>query len=125
MKKPIKPTHKQKSIAGMINPLYGGYATRKEMVAARLACRSHFWLDLEDPCDGMFIAVSPKGRRQSFPYMMCSWQTSSITTRWKQLARRAASLWAHGENRKARTTYNIVWNEYQDLPFYILRKPRG
>lgn len=61
----IRFTDRQKLIISCVNPYYRGLSTREEVKQLRQRARGHYWHDAE-----MFeyFAMSPKGRREYFPY---------------------------------------------------------
>lgn len=88
-------TERQKYIAAAINPTYNGFATKKEVKDAKLLARGHYWNEVEFY---QFCAYSPTGRREFFGYLFYSWTTPDKMKEWKREARKAAKLWALGDN---------------------------
>lgn len=59
----------------------------------------HYWIDKEYE---EYVAYSPTGKREYFEYNISFNDTKTIKMKQKQLARKAAYYWAHGDYKKSK-----------------------
>lgn len=109
----MKMSKRQKFIASCCNPYYVGFASKEEVIKAKLLARGKYWLeDLQYGCPAdeedhdTFCAYSLTGKRYFFTFDWFSWGTTKQKVRWKKEARQAASLWCKGQYKKAIQIYN-------------------
>jgi len=67
-------SNRTKIVASCRDPFYEGFATKKEVIAAKKEVRGHYWFDAEIP---EYVAFTPKGMQ----YEIVTEQYSPISMR--------------------------------------------
>lgn len=76
------------------------YETNQEIKDIKDKAKGKYWF-VGDWAD-RFCAYSPSGKRKYFEYFMFDWQTKEQTLMYKRIAKKAAKLWAQGNEAESR-----------------------